>query len=354
LLTNGSPIVSVVDDDASIRRSLRNLLSSVGFRVTTFDCAEAFLASPQLGIADCLVADLRMPGMGGLELLAHLRSTEWRRPIVILTAHADNELGQRCRAMGASAFFEKPFDAEELINAIHLGIESSRSDGSFSVRSEAPRVPDRGLPIQFACGTLGQHRHICAFFNSAEEERRVLRSSIHDGLANGEKGIHVVDPELRDEYVERLAADDPTVHAAISTGQLEVKTWEGTYLIGGCFSQHDMVSRVDELLNSRPPDRESQTRIVAHMEWALLDKPGVEDLVEYESRVNCLLVKSEDPVICAYDVSKFPADVITDILRVHPVAIIGGVLRENPFYIPPDQFLAERKGRQSLSARTVA
>jgi len=352
LLTNGSPIVSVVDDDASIRRSLRNLLTSVGFRVTTFDCAEAFLASPDLAVADCLVADLRMPGMGGLGLLAHLTSTEWCRPTVILTAHADNELRQRCRAMGASAFFEKPFDAEELINAIHLGIGSSRPDGSRSPGSEAPRTRAPRRPVEVACGTLGEHRHICAFFNDSEEERRVLRSFIRDGLAEGDKSIHVVDPEMRDEYIERLAADGMDAHAAMSTGQLEVNTWEETYLSGGCFNQHDTVSRIDEFLKSRPPGAESQTRIVAHMEWALLDKPGVEDLVEYESRVNELLAKYGNPVICAYDVSKFPADLITDILRVHPVAIIGGLLHENPFYIPPDRFLAELKGREPSAHRT--
>jgi MEDS: MEthanogen/methylotroph, DcmR Sensory domain len=94
------------------------------------------------------------------------------------------------------------------------------------------------------------------------------------------------------------------------------------------------------------------TRLVAHMEWALLDKPGVDDLVEYETRLNYVLPKYDDPVICTYDLSKFGASVVMDIMRTHPVVIIGEVLQENPFFVPPDQFLLEiRERRGSARAR---
>src|SRR5205085_4644000 len=89
-------------------------------------------------------------------------------------------------------------------------------------------------------------------------------------------------------------------------------------------------------------------RLVAHMEWALLDKPGVYDLLEYETRLNYLLPKYDDPVICTYDLSKFSASVVMDIMRTHPVVIIGGVLQENPFFVPPDQFLLELRRERSV------
>ncbi len=82
------------------------------------------------------------------------------------------------------------------------------------------------------------------------------------------------------------------------------------------------------------------------MEWALLDKPGVDDLVEYETRLNYVLPKYDDPVICTYDLSKFSASVVMDIMRTHPVVIIGEVLQENPFFVPPDQFLLELRERR--------
>ncbi len=84
-------IVSVVDDDESLRRSLRNLLGSVGFRVETFVSAEAFLVSVHRAQTGCLVLDLSMPGMNGLDLLGRLSTMDTRIPAVVLTAHSDDE-----------------------------------------------------------------------------------------------------------------------------------------------------------------------------------------------------------------------------------------------------------------------
>jgi hypothetical protein len=83
------------------------------------------------------------------------------------------------------------------------------------------------------------------------------------------------------------------------------------------------------------------TRLWATMEWALLDFPGVHDIVEYESRLNFLLPNYDMATVCTYDVTQFSASVLMDILRTHPQVIVGGILRENPFYVPPDEFLRE-------------
>jgi hypothetical protein len=82
------------------------------------------------------------------------------------------------------------------------------------------------------------------------------------------------------------------------------------------------------------------------MEWALADKPGVDDLLEFETRVNYLMAKYEDAAICTYDLSKFSASIVMDVMRTHPVVIIGEVLQENPFFVPPDQFLLEIRERR--------
>jgi hypothetical protein len=81
------------------------------------------------------------------------------------------------------------------------------------------------------------------------------------------------------------------------------------------------------------------------MEWALEDRPGVNDLIEYETRLNHILPKYPDPVICAYDTAKFGGGIMIDIMRTHPMIIIGGVLQENPFFVPPDEFLGELQKR---------
>jgi len=111
-------VVSVVDDDESLRRSLGNLFRSVGFGVETFASAEEFLRSAQRDNTSCLVLDLRMTGMSGLELLRHLAAGEPRIPVIILTAHGDEETRRRSLEAGAIAFLDKPFHAHALLEAV--------------------------------------------------------------------------------------------------------------------------------------------------------------------------------------------------------------------------------------------
>jgi hypothetical protein len=94
-----------------------------------------------------------------------------------------------------------------------------------------------------------------------------------------------------------------------------------------------------------------QTRVVAHMEWALKSNvPGVQDLLEYETRFNYVSAKHGDPVICTHDLSSFGAGLIVDILRTHPYVIIGGIVQENPFFIPPEDMLRQLLDEPRLSA----
>jgi hypothetical protein len=208
--------------------------------------------------------------------------------------------------------------------------------------------------VQFAGGSLGRHRHICAFFNSLDEQHRVLRSFITDGFERGEKALHFVDPTLRDEHLKRLAEAGIDVEQAMSSGQLEVLQWQDAQLRGGRFDQDAMLALIEEVLQAGAAAGYPLTRFLAHMEWAL-DKSAIDNLVEFETRVNYVSPKYDDPLICAYDLSKFSSTVVMDIMRTHPVVIIGGVLQENPFFVPPDQFLLEIRERRlaRTSARTA-
>jgi FixJ family two-component response regulator len=116
-------IVSIVDDDESLRRSLRNLFGSVGLRVETFASAEAFLRSIHQEQTGCLVLDLRMPGMSGFDLLRHLSSTGPRIPVVVLTAHGDDEARHRSLQAGAVAFLSKPFNGNALLDAVRAALD---------------------------------------------------------------------------------------------------------------------------------------------------------------------------------------------------------------------------------------
>ena len=113
-----------------------------------------------------------------------------------------------------------------------------------------------------------------------------------------------------------------------------------------------MLALLEEVLQSGAAAGYPLTRFVRAWNGPCSTKPGVDDLVEYETRVNYVVPKYDDPVICTYDLSKFSASMVMDIMRTHPVVIIGEVLQENPFFVPPDQFLLEiRERRRSARAR---
>ena len=205
--------------------------------------------------------------------------------------------------------------------------------------------------VEFAGGSLGRHRHICAFFNSIDEEHRVLRSFITEGLDRGDKAFHVVDPVRRPDHLQWLGEAGVNIERAMDCGQLEVWPWQDAYTREDRFDQDDMLALIEERLQAGSTAGYAITRLLAHMEWACLDLPGTDDLLEYETRLNYVLPKYDDPVICSYDLARFESTVAMDIMRTHPVVIIGGLLQENPFFVPPDQFLLEIRERRSVRNR---
>ena len=126
---NGSLVVSIVDDDASMRTSTRRLLSTFGFRADAFASAQAFLDSGRLKDTACLILDVRMPGMDGLELQRRLASSHRRLPIIFVTAHASDEEEARAMQAGALAFLRKPVSAEALLSALRAAEVASRRGG---------------------------------------------------------------------------------------------------------------------------------------------------------------------------------------------------------------------------------
>ena len=152
-------------------------------------------------------------------------------------------------------------------------------------------------PISFANSTLGSQRHICAFFNSADEEYRILLPFIGEGIDRGEKAFHIVDPNLMDDHIRRLQESGIDTQAALDRGQLVVRRWQDAYLRDGHFDQDRMLALIQEVLAAGPAEGFPLTRLVAHMEWALEDFPGVNDLVEYETRLNFILPNYQDPVV---------------------------------------------------------
>ncbi|MEA2491498.1 MAG: hypothetical protein QOH21_3290 [Acidobacteriota bacterium] len=156
-------------------------------------------------------------------------------------------------------------------------------------------LPEK-LPVHLAGSLLDRARHVCAFFHSKDEEYRVLLPYVTEGFEHGDKAFHIVDPEHRDAHLLRLREAGIDTEAAEASGQLSVIRWEDAYLRDGHFDQHAMLALIEEVLQAGAAEGFPLTRLLANMEWALQDRPGVEQIVEYETRLNYILPKYDDAV----------------------------------------------------------
>jgi FixJ family two-component response regulator len=112
------PIVAAVDDDRRVRESLQSVLESAGYDTVVFESAEAFLESEHLSTVTCVIADVRLPGLDGIELQHRIRRTRRRLPVIFITARDDDDIRRHALREGAVAFLVKPFDGKDLLEHI--------------------------------------------------------------------------------------------------------------------------------------------------------------------------------------------------------------------------------------------
>jgi FixJ family two-component response regulator len=117
-----NPSVAIVDDDESVRDTTKDLLDSAGLSAATYDSAERFLQSQDVRAIRCLVADMRMPGMTGLELHGHLAAAGTPIPTILITAYPDEQVRSRALSMGVICFLAKPFSPEDLLSCIETAL----------------------------------------------------------------------------------------------------------------------------------------------------------------------------------------------------------------------------------------
>jgi len=129
-------LISVVDDDESIRRTTTLLIESFGFRAVAFESAETFLTSGYLHDTSCLIVDVQMPGMNGLQLQSHLAASGCDIPIIFITAYESRDSRQRAMQAGAAAFLDKPFGDEQLLQIIRSTLRFPGTNAEGQLRSD--------------------------------------------------------------------------------------------------------------------------------------------------------------------------------------------------------------------------
>ena len=210
--------------------------------------------------------------------------------------------------------------------------------------------------ISFAGTVLSNgNRHFCAFFRTEDEEMRTLLPFIREGLDAGEKAIHIVNAKTCDEHRRRLIAAGVDVASAEKSGQLEVVAWPNSELLGGgAFDPERALRLIEQLLTVAHEQGYRRSRGIGYMGWALRNHIRGDDLMAYEARLNTMLARYDDPIICSYDLSRASGSVVLDVMRTHPAALIGGVLQQNPFYLPPEQMLEELRARGERVPETAS
>ena len=195
--------------------------------------------------------------------------------------------------------------------------------------------------ITFAGGVLDRHRHVCAFVNGSSDDDSILDPFIKQALDSGDRVIHIADPAAAGTPLERLSRLGYDTPALLDDGRAVVRTWSDTYLVGGAFDQAAMLELLEGIFDDSLSPR---IRLVADMGWAA-DAGVADSLIEFEARANFVSLHDRHVAICWYDASRFDGALLIDILRTHPVVLVGGMLQENPFFVPPAEFLRGRGQR---------
>jgi len=310
--------ILIADDNGDLRRRVRSLIESQHNWVVCGEAGNGREALELVGTLrpDVIVLDISMPEISGLEVMRRIDAADV--DVIVMSAHRTNELAREVIRAGARAFIDKAEAYERLTPALR----ALRRD------------------VQIAGRVIGS-RHIGAFFHSLEEAYRVLGPYICDGLEHGEKAVHIIDAVDHEAHMRALAHCSVDISRIRANGQLELMQWEDAYLRNARFDMNAMLALVNELLRKGPPVGYPRSRLLGRMEWALQDLPGVDSLLEYETRLNYVVPQYDDIVTCCYDLSRFDAGLIADVMRVHPALLIGDELHENPDYVEADVMLEE-------------
>jgi AcrR family transcriptional regulator len=204
-------------------------------------------------------------------------------------------------------------------------VDDSVAHGATRTGSIRVMVTATGT-VHLAGEDLRGHRHICALVDGPDAAYDLLLPFVVEGVEQGDRAVHLIDPDDVAAHLDRLRDGGVNVAAATAADRLEIDTWTESYLRGGRFSPSEQLAYLRGQFEEGRRVGAPRTRLIGTMEWAAKAETDG-SLLRYESRINDLLRRRSDVVVCVYDLNRHSARTIADMLGAHPVAIVGGVLR---------------------------
>ena len=199
----------------------------------------------------------------------------------------------------------------------------------------ADRAPDDVVGRQLQAGD-----HLCAFYRQPAERDLILVPFLAGGLAEGSRCTCVVDSCSPAEVLGALT-EYVDVERHLDEGRLEVLDSDETYFARGGFLPEEMLSFWEARATAAAGT--GVVRNIGDMSWAHRDRPGVDRLALYESALNRVMGARPQVNVCLYDLSRCSGQLVVDVLKTHPKAMLGAMVIDNPYYIHPDEFLAQRR-----------
>ncbi|MDS0474480.1 MEDS domain-containing protein [Natrinema sp. 1APR25-10V2] len=198
--------------------------------------------------------------------------------------------------------------------------------------------------------TIGDNEsndHLASIYESREEQFSTVIPFVRQGLERGERCLYITDENDREAILDELRAADIDVDAALESGTLTMHTAQDTYLRNGTFDPDDMIAFISGIIDDARGAYPG-VRITGEMTWILGDDPVLEDLVEYEGKLNRLFPETNCIALCQYNRERFPAEVIRDIIKTHPHLIYDGAVCQNFYYTPPEEFFGPEQPEREV------
>ncbi len=214
------------------------------------------------------------------------------------------------------------------------------------MRSIKGRVKDMdhetSLEEKFRNQPLGTH--LCCIYRSKDEQMTALSSFMKIGVERNEKCLYIVDDRTKQEVIDAFKDQDFDLEEVMKTNQFEFMTKSETYLKDGFFDPDKMIGLLEDAMEKALKEDYSGLRVTGEMTWFFSDMPGVENLMEYESKLNDFIPDNDIMALCQYNENKFSPAVLVDVIRTHPKMIIYDDLYRNHYFMPPKIFTKQMKG----------